>query len=487
MRSTLGRRLALRFAAIAVGTSLLFAVVINLAFSSRFDTYLGQQRTAQAEQLAGAVARAYQPGGSWDTVQLDRLGPALAMSGADVRLLAPTGRQVWSATADMPGMAGMGEMHDASLGATGAKAAPVSVPVAVDGTQRGTLVVRLPEGAVPAADQQFRASVNRWLVLGGLGVAVLASVAGLLFARRVTRPVAELTDAARDLRAGHRGRRAAVTGRDEVAQLATAFNALAESAQRQEELRQSFTRDVAHEVRTPLAILRSQLEAVQDGVLEPTPELLVSLYEETLRLGRLMADLETLTSAEAEGFALERHPLDLADVAASVVASLRPRLVGAGITVQATLQPAPVCGDDTRLAQVLSNLLTNAAKFVPAGGRVQVRTERTGDQVRLIVQDDGPGIPADELPRVFDRYFRGSRARAGGSGIGLAVVAALVTAHGGTVEAANDPAGGAVLTVTLPAVTPPASGAEGGESRRPAEAGGAVRSAPGNYPRGYRG
>lgn len=484
MRSSLGRRLALRFAAIAVGTSLLFAIVVNLAFSNRFDAYLGQQRTAQAAQLAGAVARAYQPGGRWDTAQLDRLAPALAMSGADVRLLDPSGRQVWSATADMPGMAGMGQMHDTMPGTTGATAAPVSIPVTVDGAQRGTLVVRLPEGAVPAADQQFRASVNRWLVLGGLGVAVLASVAGLLFARRVTRPVAELTDAARDLRAGHRGRRAAVDGRDEVAQLATAFNALAESAERQEELRQSFTRDIAHEVRTPLAILRSQLEAVQDGVLEPTPELLASLYEETQRLSRLTADLETLTSAEAEGFSLERHPLDLADVAASVVTSLQPRLAGAGITVQTTLQPAPVCGDETRLAQVLSNLLTNAAKFVPAGGRVQVRTERTGDQVRLVVQDDGPGIPADELPRVFDRYFRGSRARASGSGIGLAVVAALVAAHGGTVEAANDPAGGAVITVTLltaplPAVTAPASGAEGG-----GRSGAAAIPPSSDYPRG---
>ena len=166
MSGTLGRRLALRFAAIAVGTTLLFAVVVNLAFSSRFDAYLGQQRTAQAQQLATAVAGAYQPGGGWDTARLDRLAPALAMSGASLRLLDTSGRQVWAASADsmstMPGMGGM--MPGGMAEATGATAAPVSVPVTVDGTRRGTLVVALPEGAVPAADRQFRAADRKSVV-----------------------------------------------------------------------------------------------------------------------------------------------------------------------------------------------------------------------------------------------------------------------------------------------------------------------------------
>ena len=446
MNSSLGRRLGLGFAVIGVGAALLSGLVVNLAFSSRFDSYLEQQRSARVQQITDAVTSVYESAGRWDGARLDELAPGLAMAGADVALTDVDGRTIWSTDESRSEMA---EMHRSMTGAE-PLTEPVSALITVDGRLRGTLLVTLPEGSVPVADQQFRTGVNRLLLAGGLVVAVVASALGLLLARRVTRPVAELTAAARELRAGNRDRRAAVAGRDEVAQLGQAFNELAESAQRQEDLRQSFAADVAHELRTPLAILRSQLEAVQDGVLDLTPDLVASLHEEMLRLGRLVADLETLTSAEAVSFSLERAPVDVVDVVRSVAAGLGPRLADAGLTLDTRLVPAAVCGDRTRLAQVVTNLLTNAVKFVPAGGRVTISTDVVADQVRLTVRDDGPGIPEGELPRVFDRYFRGSRAAANGSGVGLAVVAALVAAHGGAVEAANGCAGGAVLTVTLP-------------------------------------
>lgn len=446
MTRSLGRRLGFGFAVIGVGTALLSALFVNVAFSNRFDSYLEQQRSARVQQIASAVTSVYESDGRWDGARLDGLAPALAMAGADVVLTDAGGRTIWSTAGSGSEMA---EMHRSMTGAV-PLTEPVSVPVTVDGRQRATLEVSLPEGSVPVADQQFRAGVNRLLLAGGLVVAVVASALGLWLARRVTRPVEELTAAARDLHAGNRDRRAAVTGRDEVAQLGQAFNELAESAQRQEALRQSFAADVAHELRTPLAILRSQLEAVEDGVLDLPPALVASLHEETLRLGRLVADLETLTTAEAVSFSLDRVPVDVADVVRSVVAGLGPRLADAGLTLDPRLAPAPVCGDPTRLAQVVTNLLTNAMKFVPAGGCVTVTTDVVADRVRLTVRDDGPGIPDGELPRVFDRYFRGSGARANGSGVGLAVVAALVQAHGGAVEAANACGGGAVLRVTLP-------------------------------------
>lgn len=458
----MARRLGLGFAAIAIGTALVTGLLVNLMFSSRFDAYLAQQRAARVQQLAAAVATAYQAGGRWDTSALNQLGPAVAMSGADARLSDPAGALIWpdpaSRTTDMAAM------HRAMMPA-GPLADPVTVPITVDGQLRGRLTVTLPEGTVPVADQQFRSSVNRLLLLTGLALAALASALGALLARRVTRPVAELTAAAQDLRAGDRSRRAQVTGGDEVARLAEALNELAASAERQEALRQAFTADVAHELRTPLAILRSHLEAVQDGVLELTPQLVASLHEETLRLGRLTADLETLTSAEAASFSLHPVRVDLAEVVRTVATGLQGSFAERQLRLELQLEPAWVCGDPTRLAQVLTNLLTNARKFVPPGGRVCVATQPVGSQVYLRVSDDGPGIPETELPHVFDRYFRGRAARANGSGIGLAVVAALVQAHGGEVHATNgnagnsnagngdageDAAGGAVFTITLP-------------------------------------
>jgi two-component system sensor histidine kinase BaeS len=447
MTSSLKRRLGLGFAVIALAVALLAGLLVNLAFSSRFEAYLDQQRAARVQQIAAAVTTVYEASGRWDGDRLDQLGPAVAMAGADVRLFDPAGELVWPVPDDRTSE--MAQMHRAMM-APGPLAEPVTVPITVDGQLRGRLDVALPEGAVSLADQQFRAAVNRLLLGGGLAVAALASVLGLWLARRVTRPVAELTAAAHDLRAGDRARRAAVTGRDEIAGLARAFNELAASAEQQEALRQSFAADVAHELRTPLAILRSQLEAVQDGVLPLTPALVSSLHEETLRLGRLVADLETLTGAEASSFSLQRVPVDLADVARSVAAGFTHRFTECGLQLDLRLERATVSGDPIRLAQVVTNLLGNAAKFVPAGGRVTVTTAAQRDTVSLEVRDDGPGIPASELPRVFDRYFRGSGARANGSGIGLAVVAALVRAQGGRVDAANAPGGGAVLTITLP-------------------------------------
>lgn len=447
MSSSLGRRLSLGFAGITVVTALLAALGVNLAFKARFDAYLGQQRSSQVQQLATAVTAEYQAAGGWDTQQLDRLGAAVAMSGANVRLLDPDGVPIWP-TADGV-TTDMTRMHQEMMGA-GPLSAPARVSITVGGQVRGTLQVSVPQGSVPVADQQFRAAVNELLLLGGVVFAVVASVLGAWLARRVTRPVAELTAAARDLRAGDRARRAAVTGRDEVAQLARAFNELASSAEQHEALRRSFAADVAHEIRTPLAILRSQLEAAQDGVLEVTPALLSSLHEETVRLGRLTADLETLTNADGAAFSLHRVPLDLADVARAVAASFQHRLSERGLHLCLALQTAPTCGDPSRLAQVITNLLSNAAKFVPSGGRVTVQTQTVGRIARLRISDDGPGIPDVELPKVFDRYFRGSNARANGSGIGLAVASALIRAHDGEISAANAPGGGVVFTVTLP-------------------------------------
>lgn len=454
MSSSLARRLGLGFAAIALVAALLAALLVNLAFSSRFESYLDQQRSARVDQIATAVTGAYVSAEGWDTGRLNQLGPAVSMAGAEVRLVDAAGETVWPTAGSTTSE--MAQMHREMM-AAGPLADPVTVPITVDGQPRGTLQVALPEGSVPLADRQLRSSVNRLLFAGGLAVAVVASVLGLMFARRVTRPLAELTAAADDLRAGDRTRRAAVTGRDEVAELATAFNELAASAERQEALRQSFAADVAHELRTPLAILRSQLEAVQDGVLDLTPTLVVSLHEETLRLGRLVADLETLTRDDHNSFSLERATLDLAELVRPVAAGFQPRFAERGLQLELRLTPAPACGDRVRLAQVVTNLLGNALKFVPAGGRVVVSTHSDRSTASLEVRDDGPGIPEAELPRVFERYFRGSGARANGSGIGLAVVAALARAHDGQVAAANAPEGGAAITVTLPVSDIPAS------------------------------
>jgi two-component sensor histidine kinase len=209
--------------------------------------------------------------------------------------------------------------------------------------------------------------------------------------------------------------------------------------------------NLAERFRTPVTILTAQCEAILDGVAAPSPEQVASLYEEVLRLGRVIEDLETLASAEAAGLRLDRAPVDLAALVEQTTDLLEPQFEAAEVGLATRLEPATVSGDPLRLAQVVRNLLSNALKFTPAGGQVEVALAGRDGVVELAVSDSGVGIPPDELPHVFERFWRGANGRGtAGSGVGLAVVDQLVRAHGGSVTAASEPGGGAVFTVELP-------------------------------------
>lgn len=447
-RTSLARRLTLTLALTGLGAALLTGLLVNVAFQSRFDSFVAQQQQGREEQLLAVVTATYTDAGGWDEQALAALAPAAVMSGAEVSVYDNQQRLVFS-TADSAMGADMGQQHREMMG-VGALGPPRRLPVVVDGQQVGTLEVAVPQGDLPSGEQDFLDSVNLLLIGGAALAGLVAVAAGVLLARRATRPVAELTAAARGLAAGQYARRADVHRDDELGELATAFNVLADTVEREDRVRRLFAADVAHELRTPLAILRSQLEAVQDGLHEPTPAVWTSLYEETLRLGRLVADLEAMTSADAAGFHLELRPIRLDELIRSVTEGLQDRFTGVGLTLTTTLQPVTVSADPDRVTQVLANLLGNAVKFVPAPGRVNVTLDQVEGMARLRVIDDGPGIVPEDLPHIFDRFYRGRGPRAGGSGVGLAVVDELVRAHGGQVSAAATPSGGATFTLRLP-------------------------------------
>jgi signal transduction histidine kinase len=292
--------------------------------------------------------------------------------------------------------------------------------------------------------------VNRLLLLGGIAAGLLALGLGVLLARRATAPARELTRAARALASGDRSHRVAVEAADEFGEMAHAFNAMADAIEEEDRLRRAFAADVAHELRTPLAILRSQIEALQDGVEEPGPRALGSLHEETLRLARLVADLETLASAEAAGFSLERRPAPLRPLLEDAVREFAGPFDAADVRLEPRLDDVTADVDPVRIRQVVSNLLSNALKFTPPGGIVRIELGREGGEAVLRVRDSGPGIPPDELPHVFDRFFRGRGARGRGSGIGLTVARELVLAHGGGIVVESEPGRGTTFTVRLP-------------------------------------
>lgn len=324
-----------------------------------------------------------------------------------------------------------------------------------DGTPAGTLLTF--SGNAPAVSEQRR-QLFRSVERGTLGAVLLAGVLALaattLLARRMLRPIEELTGIAREMAGGNLSRRAGVTSRDEIGELGRTFNAMADGLERIEELRRRMVHDVAHELRTPLTNIRGHLEAVQDGLLEPTPAVIDSIHEEALALQHLVDDLQELALAEAGQLRLEPRELQLLDVVERVVRPLGVASQAASIEVEV---PAAlrVVADPDRLAQILRNLLSNALAHTPPSGVVTIAAAPADGEegmVEVRVADTGPGIAAADLPHVFERFYRGDRSRSratGGAGLGLAITRRLVEAHGGRIAAESPPGAGATLRFTI--------------------------------------
>jgi two-component system sensor histidine kinase BaeS len=273
-------------------------------------------------------------------------------------------------------------------------------------------------------------------------------------ARRITRPVERVIAVTRAMGRGERTARIGdVSAPGELRELATAFDQMADTRDRQDQLRRDLVADVAHELRTPVAVLQAGHEALLDGVTEPTPDQLASLRDEVLRLARMVGDLQSLAAADAAALHLTRRPCDLATLAGAAADSLAGQFEAAGIALERRLTPAGIDADPRWLHQVITNLLTNALKFTAAGGHVTIEAGPSGADAVLTVTDTGTGIPADELPRIFDRFWRGRQAaQFSGSGIGLAMAAELAQAHDGQITARSEPGQGTEMTLTLPRV-----------------------------------
>ena len=298
-------------------------------------------------------------------------------------------------------------------------------------------------------------------VLVALGVAIgaaalTAAAVSWFLSVRIVRPLGQLARAAERIAQGNYGERVPVTGSDELTILAAAFNDMAASLESAELRRRQLLSDLAHELRTPLATIEGYLEGVRDGVMPASAETWAVLETESGRLRRLVDDLQKVSRAEERQLDLRIRPVSPAAIVAAAVQAAEPAYLAKKVELRCTVDERlpQLAADPDRIGEVLANLLDNALRHTPPGGRVEVLAERHGDDVELVVVDSGEGIPPEHLGRVFERFYRvdSGRTRAmGGSGIGLAIARALVEAHGGRIRAESEGAGqGARFIVTLP-------------------------------------
>jgi signal transduction histidine kinase len=452
----LGRRLLAAFLLVALSS----VAVLTVAALVGADRGLASAQRTERQQVAGRVAAAaadaYAGAQGWTGADLSAASAIADATRAGLVVLDPGGVAAWPRRGMGPGM---GSMHAAA-------GAVVEAPVVVGRTVVGTVRLTFPAGAAGG-----RSVAWSW-VIGAAGVALAAALAVSAYvSRRLARPLVALAGAAHRLAAGDRTARAHLDAPGELGELARAFDTMADEVVGAETMRRRLAADVAHELRTPLAALQAGLEELRDGLGTPDTRRLAALHDQTLRLGRLVQDLADLSAAESA--ALSLHPVDanLTEVARTALAAQRPQLDAAGLQVDARLAtPVPVRADPDRIHQAVANLLANAVRYCRPGDRVTVCAYAENGSAVLEVADTGPGIPAEELPHVFDRLWRGQHAHSvTGSGIGLAVVRELVTAHGGTVTAASPPDGGTTVTIRLPLAAPDQRGpGNPGEGRQPA-------------------
>src|SRR6266566_8990723 len=432
---TLGLRLALAFLLVALAAVALLAGLTAAFAAADVSNLARQQRSDLASAIAVFAGAAWDRNNTWSSADLSSVLDLAAKTGEAVQIRDQAGHVVVSS--------------DRFATASGPQLSPAIV---VRGRVVGTALTPSTGSGLNAADDVLKTALWR-AIAGAAGLAaLLALLTGLAVARRITRPVTRLIAATRTMAAGDRAARVGeIHAAGELRELAAAFDQMAGALDRQEQIRRNLVADLAHELRTPIAILQAGHEALLDGVAEPTPAELGSLRDEVLRLARMVGDLQTLAAADAATLNLTRRRCDLAELAAVAADSLARRFEAAGITLDRQLAASPILADPHWLHQVITNLLTNALKFTPPGGRVTISAGPSGAEAVLRVTDTGAGIPAGDLPRIFDRFFRGRQAtQISGSGIGLTVAAELVQAHGGRLTASSEPGQGTQMTLPLP-------------------------------------
>jgi len=441
-------RLLLVFAALVAVTVAVLNISLRQSAGEQVRAFMVRGGMVGADQLVGRLERYYRLHGSWDGV--DALLTPGGMMGGQGMMRSEQHLRLFDAAGNL--------LVDSN------NASPNDEVITLDNAikledRRGGLIGYLlvdigSRGNVdtqPLIARLQAANLRASLIAGAIALLLAGLIAGQL-----VRPIRQLTRAAENMAAGKLDQRVPVQGNDELATLAAAFNHMSDSIQESEERRQAMTADIAHELRTPLAIQRAHLEAMQDGVYPLTQENLAPVLEQNELLARLVDDLRTLALVDAGELALERVTIDPALLVTRAIETFRPAAEARGVRLALVTESLPTCdpiqGDPLRIDQILANLINNALQHTPAGGQVTLELDCSADVVTLQVRDTGPGIAADALPRIFERFYRADKARSrdvGGSGLGLAIARQLAIAQGGSLTAANHPEGGAVFTLRL--------------------------------------
>ena len=466
MGLSLYKKILLAFVLVVLASTALTAFFANRSAATGLNVFVSRGAELRAQRLAPSLGNYYTRVGSWDGIgavleqnlalldsNRDRGnrqgGPLRRINAQRVALfldqrviLADEQRKV------------IFDSDDAIMGETlNRRLLNLAVPVVVDGQRVGFVLFAQQEN--DALAQQFFKGVNRGILLAALGAGALSLIVAAVLSRQLVAPVRRLTLAARGIAEGDLSQRVQESGGDEVGQLAVTFNQMAEKLETSEADRRQLLADIAHELRNPLSTIQGNLEGMLDGVLPLEPEQIATVHDQTLLLSRLIEDLRLLSLAQAGQLPLEKDYVDVTNLVEDVVDDFRPLAESRQVSLETDLANSlpRISVDRGRMSQVLANLVSNALRYVQDSGRIRVGAVSVNGFVEMSVSDNGAGISDEDLPHLFERFYRVDAARsrsAGGSGLGLAIAKELVEAHGGTIRVESTLGEGSRFSFSIP-------------------------------------
>lgn len=471
MRQSLYWRITLAFALVAFLSAALVVLVVRASSPDRLSRLIIEQ---QQETLKQLLVNYYVTHGSWEGIEQAwwrlevRMIPTPAAQATISDLTSPMEPQErLGVERDRRSLFGLADAQGRVLISVD-PAYPVGsliplerlqregIPLSVNGNHPIGYLLRAAR--IPAfnpAETLFLRRTYQALALALGGALVVAVLIGVWLARRLTRPLQALTDAAKRIAQGNLEQTVAVVSGDEIGQLAQAFNQMSRAVARANQMRRQMTADIAHDLRTPLTVIAGYIESMRDGILAPTPERFAMIYAEIERLQKMVEDLRLLSQADAGELPLNCQAVSPETILERAAAIFQHRAGQKGVILRVQKEDnlPLVWLDEGRIMQVMDNLLSNALRHTPAGGEVILEAKPSAGGVEFIVRDTGEGVPPEEIPKVFERFYRVDKSRhteTGESGLGLAIVKAIVEAHRGRVWAISTPGGGMAVHFEVP-------------------------------------
>ncbi len=467
MWRSLARKFTIAFLTVAIIVVAVVAILVRTSNAGEFDQLVIERGRGEFND---AVVSYYQEHGSWAGISIDALNirkqfvPAAGDNGGPQGgqntgnpVFVGQERPLLFGLADANGVIVIPLLSDFQVGQqVSASVLAKGTPVEVNGQMVGTILTAARRPGLSPEENAFLQRTDTALLLASGGAVLVALVMGFLLTRTLTQPLAALTAATERISAGELGSEVTVTSKDEIGQLAVSFNRMSRALARSNHARRQMTADVAHELRTPLTVISGYIESMRDGDLAPTTERLDVIYGEIERLQHLVGDLRVLSQADAGELKLTRQPVEPQDLLRQAVAAFGHQAEQNGVKLELeAAAPAPsLLVDEARMGQVFTNLLSNALRHTPSGGRIRLGATYADGRVTFTVADTGEGIAPEDLPFIFDRLYRADKSRTEmhgeGTGLGLAIVRAIVEAHGGTIRAESQQGQGTTMFVTIP-------------------------------------